>query len=186
MMKLGRRSFLTQGLIGGALLVVGGSTGLALRRTRLRYKPSKPLKFLTEEEFNIFSAVADRIIPGSDNHPSASELQVGEKADAVMARGEPVARGEFKQLLGLFDNALASLLFDFRITPFTQLEPEAQDEAIERWQGSRIVLRRTGYQALKRLTCACYYASPESWPSIGYEAQYELAKQVDTAQAVTP
>ncbi len=188
MVKIDRRKFIKKGLIGGALLAVGGGTGLALRRTRLAFTPHEPLKFLTEEEFAICAAFAERIIPGGANHPPASELRVAEKCDAVMARSDSVTKKEFKQLLGLFDNALAAFFFDFRFTPFTQLDPEDQDRAIDQWRRSRITLRRTGYQALKRLACACYYGSPEAYAGTGYKIPYDPKKPEKAAaeEATTP
>ena len=140
--------------------------------------------FFTPEEFAIYAAFAERIIPGGDKHPSASKLQVAEKCDAIMARSEPVAKKEFKQLLALFDNALASLLLDFRATPFTQLEPEAQDKAIDQWRLSRLTLRRTGYQALRRLACACYYGSPETHAGIGYQGPSDSPTEPTPVRAI--
>ena len=48
---------------------------------------------------------------------------------------------------------------------------------------SRLAVRRTGYQALKRLACAMYYASPEVYGSVGYPGPpVELVRSVSDAR----
>lgn len=183
-MNMNRRSFVQKGLLGGALLTLGGGGFLALRRGPMAYSPATELKFLSLAEFNVFAAFADRIIPGGENHVVASALQVAEKADAVMWRAEPGSQAEFKQLLGLFENALPGLLLDGHGRPFTALAPLDQDRVIDRWRRSGITLRRSGYQALKRLACACYYGSPETHAGLGYHGPVqtiELAPVDDVA-----
>jgi hypothetical protein len=89
-------------------------------------------------------------------------------ADRVLSRADPSSRAELKQLLGLFDNALAGFLFGGRVTPFTQLSSEAQADVLRGWQTSRVTLRRTGYEALRTLLLAAYFGSPAVWRALGY------------------
>ncbi|MCM3878354.1 MAG: hypothetical protein NEA02_18295, partial [Thermoanaerobaculia bacterium] len=58
--------------------------------------------------------------------------------------------------------------------PFTASGARKQDERLRAWAGSRVGVFRTGYQAMKRLVCACYYAAPETWPALGYPGPPEL------------
>ena len=54
-----------------------------------------------------------------------------------------------------------------------------QDRHLRSWQSSRLAIRRTGFQAMKRLTCAIYFASPETYASVGYGGPpYELVKSI--------
>jgi hypothetical protein len=88
--------------------------------------------------------------------------------DALLARIHPEAGAEFRQLLHLFENALLGLTVHGSPTPFTRLSPEAQDARLDAWRSSRLVLLRSGFQALKRLVHAAYYSSPEVYALVGY------------------
>ncbi len=71
-------------------------------------------------------------------------------------------------LLGLFENALPGLLFDGAFFPFTRLSPESQDAVLEHWRDSRLALRRTGYNALRRICLAVAYGDESAWAAMGY------------------
>src|SRR4051812_26319261 len=96
-----RRGFLKKGLLGGALLALGG-TGVALRGTRLGPKPRAPLKLLSPQEHAVFAAIAARVVPGDGagpNWPTAQALDCAGKADALLALAHPDVGREFRQLL---------------------------------------------------------------------------------------
>ena len=171
-----RRGLLKKTLGGTALLLAAGAVPLALRKTKLRELPAgKTLQFFGPVEYAIFAAVADRIlaVPADATGalkaaPSAAQVDVAGKADAFLAPLPPDDAKQFKQLLGLFDNALFSLVTGGPPTPFTQLPPDKQDAQLHAWATSRLAIRRTGYQALKRLCGAIYFGSPETWASASY------------------
>src|SRR3569832_977531 len=96
-----RRSLFRKGLAGGVLLALGGSAGIALRRTQLGPEPRAPLRLFSRAEFAIFAAVASRIVPGDSAGPawpSARDLDCAGKADALLARIHPDAGAELCQL----------------------------------------------------------------------------------------
>jgi len=166
-----RRSFLKKGLLGGALLLVGGALPLALRGGIDRARPRTGLALLTPREYAIFAAVAARMVPGDDAGaawPTAAALDCAGKVDALMAQTHPAVGAELRQLLHLFESGLGGLLTNLQLTPFTRLAPAAMDARLESWRTSRVTLLRSGYQALKRLAHATYYSSPEIYPRIGY------------------
>jgi hypothetical protein len=172
-----RRSLFRKGLLGGLLLAFGGSTGIALRRTRLGPDPRAPLRLFSREEFAIFAAVAARIVPGATagpTWPSAWDLDCAGKTDALLARIHPDAGAELCQLLRLFENGLTGIPFGGRPTPFTALDAVAQDARLEAWRTSRIDLMRTGYQAMARLCLATYHSSPEIYSLVGYPGPPEV------------
>ena len=70
---------------------------------------------------------------------------------------------EVRQLVGLFENALAGLLLDGQWKTFTASTPEQQDARIRSWQQSRLEVRRTGYRALKKIVYSSYYGARETW-----------------------
>jgi hypothetical protein len=169
--ETGRRGFVKKGLIGGALLLVAGGLPIALRSGPMSARPKRPLLLLSPEEYAVFAAVAARIVPGDGAGaawPSAEAVDCTGKADQLMARAHPKVGAEFRQLLHLFENGLTGLFTNLRPTPFSACTPEQQDARLDAWSRSRIALLRSGYQALKRLTQATYYSSPELYGPIGY------------------
>jgi len=180
-MHLSRRTVLRYGL-GGALLLAAGGTGLALQTTAPR-EPRAPLQVLDARTYAILAAVADRIAPERDGFPAASELQVAEKIDALLATSDPALGAEVKQVLLLLENALAGFVFDGRARPFTKLAPEAQDEVLRAWQSSALHVRRTAYNALHGLCAAAYYASPAIYARVGYPGPPDFGNVVRPAGA---
>ncbi len=155
-----RRGLLKKTLAGAALLAAAGAVPLALRKTKLR-ATTQALQFFTPAEYSIWAAVAGRIL--TDSPP---QLDVAAKKD-------------LKQLLALFDNALFSFLSGGPPRPFTQMTPAEQDAQLAAWQTSRLAIKRTGYQAMKRLTCALYFSDPATYAAVGYPGPpYELIKSV--------
>lgn len=158
-----RRSFLKRGLLGGALLAVGGGTGLALWPSRLVYGPRNGLLALDPKAFNVMAAIASRVV----TTPEADPVAIAHAVDASLARAAPEARNDLVDVLHLFDSALVGLL-DGRLGPFTTLSPDDQDRALLAWRDSRLVLRRGAYKALKNLAATSHYRKETIWPAVGY------------------
>lgn len=169
-----RRGFLRKGLLGGALLAVGGVSFLALRRTLRAAKPRAALSVLSLDEYAIFAAVAARVVVVDGDSPSTDAVDVAGRADAAMALWPDSVQAEFRRLLRLFENALTGAVLRLGLETFTASPPREQDERLSLWSHSRVAVFRSGYQAMKRLACACYYAAPEAWPATGYPGPPEL------------
>jgi len=168
---LPRRGFLKKGLIGGALLLVGGAVPVALRSTRRGPSPQAPLRLFSADEHATFAAIATRVVPGDGaGHawPSAQALDVAGRADAALADVHPEIGRDFRRLLRLFENGLFGLLMTGWSTPFSRLDGAQQDARLEAWRHSRLPVLRSGYQALVRLARAIYFASPETYALVGY------------------
>jgi hypothetical protein len=164
----GRRTFLKWGLAGTVLLAVGGGAWLATRRTRPMSGLGGPYVVLSPEEVAVFVALADRLVPARAGFPAPLDVDVPRHVDAIVAMNPEPVQKEIRQLVRLFENALAAFLLDGQLRTFTDSTPEQQDARIRAWQASRYTLRRTGYKALKKLVYAAYYGSPATWGAIGY------------------
>src|SRR3954454_23303412 len=119
-MTIPRRGFLKKGILGGALLLVGGA-GLALRGTKLGKPARRPLRLLSAGEHAVLAAVAARVVPGDGAAaawPSAEAVDCAGKIDALLALTHPAVGEDFKRLLGLFENGLAGLFIHGSPTPF--------------------------------------------------------------------
>jgi hypothetical protein len=190
-----RRGFLKKTLGGVLLLGAASAVPVALRKTKLREAP-KDLRFFTPAEYSIWAAVAERIVASDPTPttaeearltgfaerpkaPGPSQIDVAAKADAFLAPLPEADAKDLKQLLALFDNALFSFVTGGPARPFTQMTAAEQDVQLHAWQTSRLAIRRTGFQAMKRLCSAIYWGSPQTWASVGYPGPpYELVRSV--------
>jgi hypothetical protein len=179
---MNRRRFVQRGLFGAALLLLGGG-GLSLYPTRHLASPSKPLRVLDDRGFQVIVAVAARVITAPDADPAV----LAERIDESLSRVPPEAQADLASLIGLFENALPGLLLDGRATPFTRLDGPAQDRALASWRDSSLVVRRSGYHALRRLCFIAYYGDERAWPGIHYSGPPDVKGFFhDDSKAGTP
>ena len=160
-----RRELLKVGLVGGAVLGLGG-VGLGLRGT-VMVPPTTPLQALDPRSYSVLVAVAERIC-AYDGLPTASELGVALGIDALLASTHPGIAAELSQGLMVLENALTGLLLDGRVTPFTALAPAEQDAVLDSWRRSPLPVKRTVYKAIHGLVVAGYWADPTVFPHCGY------------------
>jgi hypothetical protein len=169
--RLSRRKFLKRGLLGGGLLVLAGTVPFAFRTTALGRRPRRELKLLTLEEHAVLAAIAARMAPGDGagpTWPTAEAVDCAGKIDALLATCHPDVGSDFRRLLRLFESGFLGTFVAASPRPFTRATPAEQDARIAAWRRSRLALFRSGYQALKRLTHATYFSSPEVYPRVGY------------------
>ncbi len=166
-----RRGFLKRGLLGGLVLTIGGSLGLGLWPSRKDASPKRTLKVLDERRFAILAAVAARTVRA----PGADPLEIAHRVDDYLALQTPEVQKDVKQLILLFENALAGLVFDGRPKPFTRLSPASQDQALLAWRDSKLTVRRAGYHALRKLTLSAHYSQQSSWASVGYPGPPQIS-----------
>jgi hypothetical protein len=164
---LTRRQLLRRGIVGTVLIAVAGATGAFWWPTRRR-RPRAGLRVFDETEASILSAVAATVLAIEPGAPSADEVDVVGRIDALLALSPIVVQREFTHLLHIFENGTTGLFTATGWTSFTAAGPASREARLRAWQTSRIALFRTGFQAMKRLCGACYYSSPASWPAIGY------------------
>jgi hypothetical protein len=169
---MNRRTFLRRGIVGGALLAVGGAVGLGAWPTNESARPRRPLRALDPRQFAVLAAVGARFLA---TVPQADAIEVAHRVDAQMATEPAEVRADFGKLLVLFDNALANLVFDGHAKPFTRLSPAAQDDVLASWRDSHLALRRSGYGVLRKLTQAAWYAPPDGWADTGYPGPPQIA-----------
>ena len=161
-----RRRLLQSGLAGAALLS-GGALGLALQPGATR-DPREPLLVLSPRAFAVLAAIVDRWCPAAPGLPDGGSLRVPEKVDRLLDRLDPKIAGEVERALLLLENGLAGLLLDGRARPFTTLDGDAQDRALERWRTSGLSVRRQAHKAIRGLVDASYWSDPATFPFVGY------------------
>jgi hypothetical protein len=177
-----RRTFLQRGLLGGALLALGGGTTLALRRSRIRYRAVAPVYVLDDRAFNVMATVVSRIMIAEGADP----VDITHTIDQALARAVPEAQQDIIRLLRLLDNALTGFLLDGRLVPFTELDGFHQDAALLAWRDSRLTLRRGGYKILKNLSTTSFYRKNPSWKLVGYPGPPDSLLLLSKAGGVNP
>lgn len=178
---MNRRQFLQRGLFGGAVLALGAGT-LAAYPSRIVHHPRERLLVLDEARFAVLAAIAARVVTVEGADPVA----IAHSVDRSLARAVPEAQADIRNVLGLFENALAGFAFDLRFRPFTRLSPEAQDRVLESWRSSRLVVRRSAYRALRNLTASAYYRTEEAWAKVGYPGPPDFLLQYAPPEDVVP
>jgi len=165
-MAVSRRTILKYGLGGASLLTLGG-VGLSLRSTVL-VEPQVKLRVLSIQEYSVLSAVADTILPGTQDYPSARSMQIAERVDDALFACHPGVQQEFKQLLGLLESAVAGFILGGRTSTFTALSPRHRWAVLDSWRNARIQVFRTAFKAIHGLIAASYYSLPTVHARIGY------------------
>ena len=134
---------------------------------------------LTPGECDVLRSVCDTFVPSVDGSPfykrSASDLHVDVLlADSMENSMQPSNGKEFRRLLSVIDSSLYNLLLTGRPNRYSELGASERERYLVAWRDSPIPLKRTAFQALKRLTCFLAYAATDStgfnpnWPDIGY------------------
>jgi hypothetical protein len=157
---LSRRDVAKMGL-AGMLLASAGGVALFLRPTVLR-EPRRALWALTPRDYSILAAIADRVGPANGAFPAASDIEVPERIDDLLATLPGGVARELSDALIVIEETVPGL------STFTGSSPEQQDAILDGWRTSRLETRRMIYKGVVGLISATYYASPEVWKAVGY------------------
>lgn len=160
---MNRRSFLVGGVSAAAL---GGVTAtyLGLQGSTELPQPMGPLHALDAVSFGVLAIFAGRVL----NFEGADPVAVAHGVDSSLRYATPEARSDLGLVLGVLENALSGLVTRGQATLFSELSPEAQDEAIRRWGRSSILLLRAATAALRKLCLGVHYAPLSACAEIGY------------------
>ena len=130
------------------------------------------------------AAVCDAFLPGGSGVPSASRLGVPSRiVSELEALGRPALIADLNRFLDTIESPVFNLATTGHSKRFTELDPEGREQYLLRWAGSRIALKRRGFQVLKRLVMlyACGQHDSPYWKSIGY-SRPELDPAADPPQ----
>jgi hypothetical protein len=169
--RMQRRTLLQLGIASGVALAVAGG-GLALWTPGLKDgKLSAPAR-------EVFTAVAQAVLDGLLPPPGPARDQALavwlQRLDGTIAGFGAATRAELSQLLAVLCAApgrrwLAGLAPPWREATTAQVQAALQD-----MRASNTALRQQGYQALRDLTNAAYFADPTAWSAVGYPGPRDL------------
>jgi choline dehydrogenase-like flavoprotein len=135
---------------------------------------------LTPEERSTLRAVCDTIYPSIDDSDpfykrKASDLGIDQLlAETIEKTLQPGNAESFSRMLRALDSTVDNLILTGSRATFSGLDAEGRTKYLASWRDSRIGLKRTAFQALKRLTCFLAYSVQDStgvnpnWTDIGY------------------
>jgi len=135
---------------------------------------------LSEEERSTLRAACDAIFPSVDESSpfyrrKASDIAVDRAlAETIEGALQPGSSEDFRRMLGVLDNKNANLLLSGSRERFSDMSDVDKQRYLAAWRDSPIGLKRTAFQALKRLTCFLAYTATDAsgvnpnWEEIGY------------------
>lgn len=162
---LSRRRALKLGLGVFGAVATGGTAGLFAIRGRA---PSTAgLSYLDDHHYRTLTALAVALFPdGGAFAAGASTADLARVFDRFL-EGEPHdRRSDLKRALTLLE--YGPLLYERRLTTFSNLAPEERLRHFERWTTSDSLVRRQVALAFRKFLCIVFYDRPELWPDIGY------------------
>jgi choline dehydrogenase-like flavoprotein len=147
---------------------------------------------LKPSEHELLKLICDTFIPAleSADHPDfysrrASDISVDrELARIIESELRPEFREQIRGMLRYFENPLFNLALHQKPKGFSHLSHQDRENYLSGWANSKIPLRRTGFQALKRLILFLNYSLPNTegfnpnWDAIGYHGPPILADRV--------
>ena len=168
-----RRKFLKETLSGVVFLSAAKLIPANLLFASEQDQVPGDLLFFSPKEYLIFEAVAERIIgPATPSRVRAKDIGVAVRANQFLAGADPEVRGQIHQLLSIFNAPLFTFLFDFRTSSFLNMSLADKDSYLEDWMTSSLGFRRTGFQALKRVSMSMFYTDSRTWNEIGYDGMF--------------
>jgi hypothetical protein len=166
---IGRRRFLRKTLFGGAALFVAPALPSGFIHAQIPPGTARELQFFSEEEYAVVSAAAARLTGHVPGEPGpGGTIDPALRADRFLSTEDPEIQDQIHLLLTIFSSPIAALFFNFRFSGFLKMDAAGQESYIEGWMTSSLGFRRTGFQALKRLSMSMHYTDEHSWEEIGY------------------
>lgn len=155
---MSRRRLLKLGLGAGGALLMGGGGLLALRG-------SAPfvdgLRILTAHEYRTMARLAEVVVPGGGG------LDFARTFDGFLADEPPWNIDDLKRALFLLE--FGPVVFDRRLTTFSNLAPAERLAHFRAWAVAPTELRRVVANAFRRFLLLVFYDQPAQWAQIGYE-----------------
>jgi hypothetical protein len=159
---LSRRRLLKFSLGAGGLVAAGVGGLFALRGSAPEVTG---LKVLNPQEYRTFASLAAAAFP--EGEVPSSSLDLARAFDGYLSDEPEWHLSEAKAALLLLE--FGPVLFERRLTTFSQLEPLERIAHFHRWGASDSEVRRQVFVGFKKFLSLVFYDQPEVWPSLAYE-----------------
>jgi len=162
---IGRRAFF-RGLFAGGAAVAFGALWVGRWSSRVRRRPTGPLKFLSPKEYSILTAVAETMLPRGPDTPAFHRIDTVERIDDTLAHMPGHKTRDVPGLLWAIEHLPA--VTTGKLGTFTALSDASRTAVLRSWERNDSAYLRTAFAGLKYLVMLHYYADRRSWDSIGY------------------
>jgi choline dehydrogenase-like flavoprotein len=126
----------------------------------------------SERESDTLATLAETFVRGA-------EARRARLAAAAIDTLDPAQSRQLRLVVRLVESRAANLLLGAGPIAFRDMDVATRERYLRGWAGSRLALRRSGFQAFKKLLCFLAYADPGDevrnplWQAIGYEPPLE-------------
>lgn len=159
---LSRRKFLAAGLGLGGVVFMGGASLWTLRG---QAPGVAGLRCLTDHEYRTCVALAGALFP-----QELGSLDLGRAFDEFLADESEWNRSDLKKALFLLE--YGPVVFERRLTTFSNLSQDERLAHFERWMNADSLLRRQVALAFRKFMSLVFYDRPEIWPLLGYDGPF--------------
>ncbi|CAN5644132.1 hypothetical protein BH23GEM9_BH23GEM9_07050 [soil metagenome] len=111
------------------------------------------------------NALCRRIVPSAFDQDGGADV-VAAVEQRIMSLDPPL-RSDVIGAIHFFDHPITGMLLSGRPRRFCTLPAAEQDALLHEWERSPLGLRRTVFQALRRIILVTYYSLPQSHAAIG-------------------
>lgn len=166
--RLSRRRFFRLGAAGTIALGAGGLLAWHSSGYEVPSAVSRRLANLSEKEYLIVEALADRILRSDDGAlPPPREVDTALSVDALLSTLHPADRRDLLRLLHVIEHALPP--WEGMLSRFTRLDGAEQDAVLEAMQSGSSHLMRAGFEGIKSICALAYFRDDRTWEAIGYD-----------------
>jgi len=164
-----RRSFLRYSAVTAGL-------GTLVRLRAVPAATESPLIEATPEVFSpnekeILTVIVERMVDSGDpSMPAVRDTHAIATIERTLGEVDESVASQLRWLLSVFE--YAPPLLAFRMSTFTGMTPEEQDDYLRGWANSRFQIRRLAFRALKNLSMLGYYAQDSTWRGIHYDGPW--------------
>jgi hypothetical protein len=166
-----RRSFLKIGVIGAAIVGVGGwFAGFMTDRGARTLLGSA--RWLDAQAQTMIARLADAVLDGAlPAEPAARATAIAgvvAGADQAITALPPHLQKELGELLAMLGAAPTRALLIGQWTGWADITRDETARMLTSLRGSSVTLRRVVYMTLRDLVAGSYYASADTWEQVGY------------------
>jgi hypothetical protein len=164
---LSRRSFLRLTAFSTAMLALSRLRVAPALAAAPMAEAAGTLRVLSASDAAILTAIAECIVDtGDPSMPALRDTAAIETIDTSLLYLDADVRQQLHWALLLFE--YGPILFDFRFSRFTGLDPSQRDAHLRGWEESRFLTRRLAFRAVKNLSLLGYYSQDATWKGIHY------------------
>ncbi len=158
-----RRSFLKASVATG-IGAVAGAAYLASLENRELASPTGPLYVLDEIAFGVLVHFAKHIVPLEPADPK----WIAHTVDQALRYATPEAQADLQLVLAVLENSLSGLFTRLNATLFSELDTDASNIAIARWENSPVPMLAGATASLRKLCLGAFYGRLDNAIAIGY------------------